>query len=182
MTPPAARRLAVSLNTGSRFFLAALALAASLALWGAAPGAAQAAAGKICGGIAGIRCGAHETCRIDPPIYPDKSGTCERASSGPQIMCNMLYQPVCGRNGKTYSNSCHAKRAGVRVRHAGACHGKSAPKDPAPVDTPVAGGGTMCPMIYQPVCGADGKTYPNTCHAKRAGTAVAQTGACPEPK
>jgi hypothetical protein len=37
---------------------------------------------------------------------------------------------------------------------------------------------TMCPMIYQPVCGADAKTYPNDCHAKRAGVSVAHAGAC----
>jgi hypothetical protein len=36
----------------------------------------------------------------------------------------------------------------------------------------------MCPMIYQPVCGADGKTYPNQCHATRAGVKISHTGSC----
>ena len=36
----------------------------------------------------------------------------------------------------------------------------------------------MCPMIYQPVCGVDGKTYPNQCHATRAGAKVSHAGAC----
>jgi len=36
----------------------------------------------------------------------------------------------------------------------------------------------MCPMIYQPVCGVDGRTYPNDCHAERAGVSLAHGGAC----
>jgi hypothetical protein len=36
----------------------------------------------------------------------------------------------------------------------------------------------ICPMIYHPVCGADGRTYPNACHAERAGVNLAHGGAC----
>ena len=36
----------------------------------------------------------------------------------------------------------------------------------------------MCPMIYQPVCGMDAKTYPNACHAAREGVSVEHAGAC----
>ncbi len=54
--------------------------------------------------------------------------------------------------------------------------------DAPPADTatppPASGSQTMCPMIYQPVCGADGKTYPNQCHATRAGAKVSHAGAC----
>ena len=36
-------------------------------------------------------------------------------------MCTMIYSPVCGCDGQTYSNSCVAQSRGVSVDHSGAC-------------------------------------------------------------
>jgi hypothetical protein len=35
--------------------------------------------------------------------------------------CYMLYDPVCGKDGKTYSNSCFVKCANVEISHKGIC-------------------------------------------------------------
>lgn len=38
----------------------------------------------------------------------------------------------------------------------------------------------MCPAIYQPVCGCDGKTYGNACEASASGILKFTEGACGE--
>lgn len=44
-----------------------------------------------------------------------------QSESGRSVMCSMIYQPVCGVDGKTYPNACHASRSRVKIAHAGGC-------------------------------------------------------------
>ena len=46
------------------------------------------------------------------------------AKVNPQAMCTMDYNPVCGCDGKTYSNACVAERSGVRTYTKGPCPGQ----------------------------------------------------------
>jgi len=74
---------------------------------------------EVCGGIAGIPCtDPRDYCKLnDGECCCDFQGICATRPDA----CIEIFEPVCGCDGETYSNSCFAEMAGVSVDHAGEC-------------------------------------------------------------
>lgn len=90
-----------------------------LALLLLAPAGASAKVGDSCGGFIGnVLCGKAEFCQhpVGHCITP-LPGAC---AAKPRA-CPHIYRPVCGCDGKTYSNDCVRLRAGVSKLHDGKC-------------------------------------------------------------
>ncbi|KAJ3094139.1 hypothetical protein HDU97_008453, partial [Phlyctochytrium planicorne] len=75
-------------------------------------------------------------------------------------VCTADFSPVCGSNGKTYSNTCQFEGekcrlglSGLTIASQGEC--KSTKPDCSKFE--------VCTADFSPVCGSNGKTYSNTC-------------------
>jgi hypothetical protein len=82
--------------------------------------AGGAAGTKACGARAGNSCNAQEYCAYHPGQYcgqADAEAVCQLRPEA----CGDVYNPVCGCDGKDYSNTCEASIAGTGVYANGAC-------------------------------------------------------------
>lgn len=79
----------------------------------------------MCGGFAGFACPDGMACSFDDPnCSPDAGGAdcmghCYAVPD--ECVCDMMYAPVCGNDGRTYSNKCMAACAGVKIVSEGEC-------------------------------------------------------------
>ena len=144
----------------------------------------------------GSDCGSGQYCAVPDGSCstPGVMGACSQRPG----QCPLVYNPVCGCDGRTYGNSCEAAAAGINVNHAGQCLTTAACSSNldcgdalfCDFDNAIAAcgaGGAMgicrprpqlCPDVVDPVCGCDGRTYGNACEAAAAGVDVASAGAC----
>ncbi len=81
-------------------------------------------------------------------------------------LCTEQYQPVCGKDGKTYSNACFAQCQDKEIAHEGECK-KEKTFEPC-----------SCTKEYSPVCGNNGVTYSSGCQAKCANIVSFTIGPC----
>nr|UFQ21638.1 Kazal-type serine protease inhibitor [Hirudinaria manillensis] len=86
--------------------------------------------------------------------------------------CPKILRPVCGSDGRTYSNSCLARCHGVSVQFNGSC-------SPNPWENhDLIKRSCLCTKELNWVCGDDGSTYANPCLARCHGTTVKSYGRC----
>jgi hypothetical protein len=121
-------------------------------------------------------------------VIPPTLTTTTTSTLTPPITCQDDGQIVCGKDGKTYTSTCAAQKANVIVVSRGKCAEVIIDVKPPEIiiikptttlEVPPVPVNDCSKSGTKSVCGANGKTYSNSCYAQKDGVKVISNGACP---